>query len=233
MGSAPCSCQSSWHHWQPSESPLLRFLTQLGFESVDIQPGEGFLNYINGYVAKANDALDFRLKEHLREGQSHRWRMTYRLLCKTSPAIPEIALDFATLPLMKRSFRVGDVYAPVPKDDVDLDQNDSYKFYAAYLRFSRGTSKPPRVDMSFLEFARRYRVVKGVAQQRRLPSGIMIAIGVRFSYELLDISLGQFAVMFAPRCSHRKESHCSRRRDHGLYPLFRGVAAVPRMIASL
>ena len=68
------------------------------------------------------------MKEHLREGQSHRWRMTYRLLCKTSPAIPEIALDFASLPLMKRSFQVDDVYAPVPKDD-NLDENDS-KFYA-------------------------------------------------------------------------------------------------------
>ena len=53
----------------------------LGFESDDIQHGEGFLNYINGYVNKASDAMDFRLKEHLATGETHRWRMTYRLLC--------------------------------------------------------------------------------------------------------------------------------------------------------
>ena len=34
----------------------------------------------------------------------------------------------------------------------------------------------------------------------------MIAIGVRFSYELLDISLGQFGVMFVPHCSQRSLS---------------------------
>ena len=46
-------------------SPLLSFLEGLGFESIDIQYGEGYLNYINGYVVKASDAMDFKLKEHL------------------------------------------------------------------------------------------------------------------------------------------------------------------------
>ena len=48
------------------DSPLVRYLTELGFESIDVQYGEGYLNYINGYVAKASDAMDFRIQERHR-----------------------------------------------------------------------------------------------------------------------------------------------------------------------
>ena len=87
------------------DSPLVRYLTDLGFESIDVQYGEGYLNYINGYLGKASDCMDFRLKEHLRAGESHRWRMTYRILCKSTPGVPEIFIDWSGLPLMKRSFQ--------------------------------------------------------------------------------------------------------------------------------
>ena len=69
-------------------SEFIRFLEREGFASIDVQYGEGFLNYINGYTAKASDALDFRLKEHLAKDGSHRWRMTYRLMCKQALCAP-------------------------------------------------------------------------------------------------------------------------------------------------
>ena len=178
----------------PGESPLLSFLESLGFESIDIQYGDGYLNYINGYVIKASDAIDFRLKEHLRQGESHRWRIAYRMLCKCSPCVPEVYVDFAGLPLMHRSFQVGEVYPPIPKPDIDLDQNDSYRLYSHFLSASRRDDGSILCDESFLRYARRYRVSSGRLLRRQLRDGEMVAIGVRFSYELLDISIGQFVL---------------------------------------
>ena len=40
----------------PHNSELVDYLTELGFESIDIQYGEGYLNYINGYVIKGSSA---------------------------------------------------------------------------------------------------------------------------------------------------------------------------------
>ena len=47
------------------QSPLISYLEGLGFQSIDVQYGVGFLNYINGYTSKSMDALDFRMTEHV------------------------------------------------------------------------------------------------------------------------------------------------------------------------
>ena len=186
-----------------NSSALVDFLSSIGFESIDIQYGEGYLNYINGYVNKASDALDFRLREHLRAGESHRWRITYRLLCKASPCIPEIFIGWSGLPLMRRSFQVAEVYPPVPRWDTDLEQNDSYKLYGHYLKSSVCSDGCRRQELSFISYARRYRLGQQDVLPRKLRQGQMIGLGVRFAFELLDIAIGQYAVMFLPHTSYR------------------------------
>ena len=186
---------------QASDSPLVEYLTSLGFESIDIQYGEGYLNYINGYLGKASDAMDFRLREHLRSGESHRWRMTYRILCKSSPCVPEIFVDWSGLPLIRRSFQVAEVYPPVPRPDMDLRQNDSYKLYAHYLKSATETDGVRRLSRSFLVYARHFRLQQDAAVPRRPRAGQMVGVGVRFAFELLDVAIGQYGVMFLPHTS--------------------------------
>ncbi len=96
--------------------------------SVYVQYGSDFLNYINGYTAKCSECLDFRTTEHVRPGENYKWRMTYRLLCKQSPCVPEIYTYFAGLQMMRRSFGILAVYAPLQKADMDLQSNDSVSF---------------------------------------------------------------------------------------------------------
>ena len=52
---------------QPSvyEGSLLEFLERTFHCSCDVQVGSGYLNYVNGYVVKANDALDYRFKDSI------------------------------------------------------------------------------------------------------------------------------------------------------------------------
>ena len=44
-------------------SPLVDFLERMHFRTVDVQYGEGFLNYIRGYAEKGSDSLDFKLQD--------------------------------------------------------------------------------------------------------------------------------------------------------------------------
>ena len=123
------------------------------------------------------------------------------MLCKASPCIPEIYVDFAGLPLVRRSFQVAEVYPPVPRPEMDLGQNDSYKLYGHYLRSVQDLDGGRRQSLSFLSYARRHRLVKdGVAIRKPRP-GQMVGVGVRFAFELLDVSVGQYAVMFFPHSS--------------------------------
>ena len=194
-------------------SPLIRWLEARGFASVDVQYGDGFMNYINGYTTKAHDSLSFTFKEHIAPGADYKWRMTWRLLCKVSPCIPEIFIQFASLPLMLRSFSVVVLYAPIQRDDLDFDQNESLKLYAAYLRHFGGLTGSmanvrgltQRVSMSFYTFAHTYRLTNhhsnGGLTRWKLPPRGMISVGIRFSFEMLDIYLCQMCTMFFP---HRR-----------------------------
>ncbi len=59
----------------------------------DISPptrGPDDLNYINGYVSKASDSLDFSYQEHAKEDGDALWRKAFRILQKSSPAVPEV-----------------------------------------------------------------------------------------------------------------------------------------------
>eukprot|EP00959_Pyramimonas_sp_CCMP1952_P343578 7196504-Pyramimonas_sp.AAC.1 len=66
------------------------FLEEVFRGSVDVQEGYGFLNYINGYVVKANQCMDFQPDAARSAGDEHSaWRTTYRMLCKLAPGLPE------------------------------------------------------------------------------------------------------------------------------------------------
>jgi len=177
-------------------SPFIRMLCSYGFDHVDVQYGEGFLNYINGYTAKASDAMNFRLDQHTTPGASHQWRTCYRLLCKHVMCVPEIMARFASLPLMVRSFHVEALVAPIPRKDRDMTQTLAGRRYLAYLKLWGGDGSIPllTITSSFLQWCRKHTL--GAEGPRLRHSDRTLAIGVRFAFELLDIFIGQYAAFF-------------------------------------
>ena len=120
---------------------LVEYLSALfGGCSVDVQLGSGWLNYINGYVDKANDAMDFRVSKHYADKEANAgWRQTYRLLCKKAPLLSEVYISMKKRPKMVRSF-VTDVLYPVIPGRVDIHAPQAtkhHRFYAAYLAAGR------------------------------------------------------------------------------------------------
>ena len=103
---------------------------------MDVQLGSGWLNYINGYVDKANDAMDFRVKKHYEDKEANAgWRQTYRLWCKKAPLLSEVYISMKKQPKMVRSF-VTDVLYPVIPGRVDIHAPQAtkhHRLYAAYL----------------------------------------------------------------------------------------------------
>ena len=72
--------------------------------AIDVQIGNGRLNYINGYIAKDHDAVDVGLGEYVQSNSSAPWLATYRLLSKKAPCIPEVAIRMAQLSEFERSY---------------------------------------------------------------------------------------------------------------------------------
>ena len=70
--------------------PFVRFLQAIFHCEIDVQVGNGRLNYINGYVSKDHDAVDVGMGEYKQKGAAAPWLSTYRLLSKSSPSIPEV-----------------------------------------------------------------------------------------------------------------------------------------------
>ena len=171
----------------------------MGFQTVDIQYGSGFLNYINGYVSKCTDCLDFRLSEHIRSEENYKWRMVYRLLCQQSPCVPEIYAQFASLQLMRRTFYVDAVYAPLQKADMDLEQNVTLRLYGTYLKHGWPGAI---VEQSFLTWSRFWAMRDGKVQPRCRKK--TTAIGVRFCFELLDNYICQYCTMFFPHSTQHE-----------------------------
>ena len=96
-------------------SPFHAYLEHLFCCHIDVQWTTGRLNYINGYTTKAHDSMDFRLdSETFYAGSNGRWLTAYRLLCRKTVCIPEVALWFHEAEPMIRSFRIWKCYAPIP-----------------------------------------------------------------------------------------------------------------------
>jgi hypothetical protein len=162
---------------EDEKSALVQYLEKLFRSSVDVQCGNGshcLLRYVTGYVSKASDALTFKQKQYEQKDTSQ-WRQTYRLLCKKAPLLPEMSVEFATLPLMESSFRGATIFAPVPQagaGKVNSEKNASRALYEEYLKYQNSIAAFAKRDdvvleaeevqakEPFIEWARRNTVVK-------------------------------------------------------------------------
>lgn len=69
------------------------------------------------------------------------WLAAYRLLCKCTPGLPEVAIRMHDLSELERSYSHVLLYRPQPKAMVTLEGrsvNCSTKMYGFYLRLSPG-----------------------------------------------------------------------------------------------
>jgi hypothetical protein len=117
-------------------SAFVRFLQLVFACEIDVQVGNGRLNYINGYVAKDHDAVDVGLGEYVQSGSTAPWLASYRLLSKSTPCIPEVAIRMASLPEFVRTYSHVLLYPPQPSECVSplgRKRNFSTRMYGIYL----------------------------------------------------------------------------------------------------
>ena len=69
-------------------SAFVKFLAALFQCEIDVQVGNGRLNYINGYVSKDHDAVDVGLGECCQKESTAPWLAACRQLSKSSPVYP-------------------------------------------------------------------------------------------------------------------------------------------------
>jgi len=122
-------------------SAFVKFLSLLFHCEIDVQIGNGRLNYINGYVSKDHDAVDVGLGEYVQKNATSSWLAAYRLMCKSSPGIPEVAIRMAQLPEFDRSYTHVLLYPPQPADMVQYEDRQGGNFsalmYGFYLQEQR------------------------------------------------------------------------------------------------
>ena len=107
---------------------------------IDVQIGNGRLNYMSGYVSKDHDAVDVGLGEYQQKDAVAPWLATYRLLSKGTPCIPEVAIKMAQLSEFERSYSHVLLYPPQPAAMLEFDGrrgNFSAKMYGFYLEEQR------------------------------------------------------------------------------------------------
>ena len=86
------------------KSEFVAFLEGVLQAQIDVQVGNGRLSYINGYVGKDHDTVDVGLGEYVQKSRAAPWLATYRLLCKSTPCIPEVTARMAQLSEFERSY---------------------------------------------------------------------------------------------------------------------------------
>ena len=187
---------------------FVRFLSMLFMCEIDVQIGNGRLNYINGYVSKDHDAVDVGLGEYVQKNSNSSWLAAYRLLSKGSPCLPEIAIRMAQLSEFERSYSHVLLYPPQPSAMIDYDGrqgNFTSKMYGFYLQEQRQVvSNGNRISECFLVWhrTRQYDSVQeqvqyrgGKHQQGRAPT---LVVACRYWYELTDGYWGQFTLTQLP-----------------------------------
>ena len=199
---------------------------------VDVQLGSGWLNYINGYVAKGSDSMDFKTKEHFRdEAANAPWRQTYRLLCKRAPMLTEVYISMKKRGKMIRTFQT-DTLCPVIPGRVDIYADKAtrhHRLYAAYLQ--RGVDNAATITFipggqnaksiqedAFIHYCR---VFQWDSANKRAKARTydntekeITAVGVKFEFELYDNFIGQFALTFFP---HADQQDLLSPYDHGKF----------------
>ena len=204
---------------------------------MDVQKGSGWLNYINGYVDKASDAMDFRVSEHYKDTETNAaWRQTYRLMSKRAPLLTEVYVSMKKLSRMMRTF-LADTLCPIIPGKIDLDSEKAtrhHRTYKAYLQLgAHKHSADARVaapmtlaqglqEQSFLEYCRDNRWDEKARKPKKRTYTTTkcrnCAVGVKFEFELYDNFIGQFASTFFP---HTKQMDFLEPIDRGN---FHGIA---------
>jgi len=184
---------------------------------VDVQLGSGWLNYINGYVSKESDSMDFKTSEHFRDEKANApWRQTYRLLCKRAPMLTEVYISMKKRGKMIRTFQT-DTLCPIIPGRVDIYADKAtrhHRLYAAYLDHGAknatitgglitGEHNATSIQkMAFIHYCRSYQW-DGPKKRAKLRTyettdKEITAVGVKFEFELYDNFIGQFAITFFP-----------------------------------
>jgi hypothetical protein len=173
-------------------SELVTFLEDVFKCRIDVQIGTGFLNYINGYVTKAQTQMDFNPSQYASSNDAL-WFRTYRLLCKRAVMASEVFLELAGegVSQMINSYEVDVMYPPIPSE-TRAATNKTLKLY------HNGYVKQVFVQTNFLDYCRLYRLGDKDTIEFRKARNKTLSIGVRFNFELLDNFIGQFASVFLP-----------------------------------
>ena len=74
-------------------SAFVKFLEVVFQCDVDVQVGNGRLNYINGYVSKDHDAVDVGLGEYVAKDTTAPWLASFRLLSKSARRLRLVLLS--------------------------------------------------------------------------------------------------------------------------------------------
>ena len=189
-------------------SAFVRFLQLVFHCEIDVQVGNGRLNYINGYVSKDHDAVDVGLGEYVQKGSTAPWLAAYRLLCKSSPCVPEVAIRMAQLPEFERSYSHVLLYPPQPAHMVSLEGrqgNFSARMYGIYLEEMRGlVAAGGVVEASFLKWHREREYDAGTRTcvfrggRHGQTHGKTQVVACRYWYELTDGFWGQLVLTQVP-----------------------------------
>ena len=138
-------------------SAFVRFLQLVFHCEIDVQVGNGRLNYIYGYVAKDHDSVDVGLGEYVQKCSTAPWLAAYRLLCKSSPGLPEVAIRMAQLSEFQRSYSHVLLFPPQPADMVCAEARQrsfSAKMYGFYTQEMRElTAADGTVEVFLFSFA--------------------------------------------------------------------------------
>jgi hypothetical protein len=189
-------------------SAFVKFLAMVFMCEVDVQVGNGRLNYINGYVSKDHDAVDVGLGEYTQKNACSSWLAAYRLMSKCSPGLPEVAIRMAQLPEFDRSYSHVLLYPPQPSSCLDYEgrqTNFSSKMYGFYLQEKKLERQADvAVSESFITWhrSREYDsenkdvLYRGGRHQQSTQSTLVVAC--RFWYELTDGYWGQFSITMFP-----------------------------------
>ena len=190
-------------------SPFVQFLQLVFCSEIDVQIGNGRLNYINGYVAKDHDAVDVGLGEYVQTSSTAPWLASYRLLSKSTPCLPEVAIRMASCSEFDRTYSHVLLYPPQPANCLDLADrvsgNFSIRMYGFYLAEMRQCIEAgANITESFLTWhrAREYdastqsvsmRIGKHNARYQKTK-----VVACRYWYEHGDGFWGQFVCTQIP-----------------------------------
>ena len=152
--------------------------------------------------------MDVGLGEYVQKEATASWLAAYRLLCKSTPCIPEVAIRMAQLSEFERSFTHVLLYPPQPAAMLELEGrqgNFSARMYGAYVQEQRQqVSAGAPIRESFLvwhrsrhyDSARECVDYRGGQHQHTRPPTLVVAC--RYWYELTDGFWGQLVLTQIP-----------------------------------